>query len=78
MANSLQVRNIMYDIKATVAFLKNRGFKRIEYQADCNGIFAVDEKTGSGFFFPKDMSLEDTENVIVENRKLYGLSVNSH
>jgi hypothetical protein len=71
-------RNIMHDIKAAAAFLKQRGFKRIMYWAEWNGMFAVDGKTRSSFFFPADMSLEDAEKIIIENRKLYGLSDTSH
>lgn len=51
---------------------------RIMYWADWDGMFAVDGKTRSSFFFPTDMSLEEAEKQIIENRKLYGLSDISH
>lgn len=68
----------MHDIKAAAAFLKKKGFQRIMYWAEWNGMFAVDGKTRSSFFFPANMSLEIAEKKIIENRKLYGLSVASH
>lgn len=75
---TFQARNIVNDIKAAAAFLRKRGFKRIMYWADWNGMFAVDGKTQSSFFFPAEMSLEAAEKKISANRKLYGLSVVSH
>lgn len=72
---TFQARNIVNDIKAAAAFLRKRGFKRIMYWTEWNGMFAVDGKTRSSFFFPADMSLEKAEKQIIENRKLYGLSV---
>ena len=68
----------MHDIKAAAAFLQQRGFKRIMYWAEWDGMFAVDGKTRSSFFFPADMSLERAEKKIIENRKCYGLSETSH
>ncbi|MCL4704267.1 hypothetical protein KJ068_03850 [bacterium] len=68
----------MNDIKAAAAFLEERGFKRIMYWAEWDGMFAVDGKTWSSFFFPADMSLEEAEKKITENRKLYGFSETSH
>ncbi len=68
----------MHDIQAAAAFLQERGFMRIMYWADWDGMFAVDGKTRSSFFFPTDMSLEEAEKQIIENRKLYGLSDISH
>ncbi len=64
----------MHNIKAAAAFLKKRGFKRIMYWAEWDGMFAVDGKTRSSFFFPADMSLEKAEKKIIENRKPYELS----
>jgi len=64
----------MDDIKAAAAFLKKRGYRRIMYWAEWDGMFAVDGKTQSSFFFPADMSLEKAEKKIIENRKSYGLS----
>jgi hypothetical protein len=69
---------MMHDIQAAAAFLQKRGFKRIMYWAEWNGMFAVDGKTRSSFFFPAGMSLEKAEKKITENRKLYGLSATSH
>ena len=67
----------MNDIEAAAAFLDERGFKRIMYWAEWNGIFAVDGNTQSSFFFPTVMSLEDAEKEIIENRKRYGISATS-
>ncbi len=64
----------MDDIKAAAAFLKKRGFRRIMYWAEWDGMFAVDGKTQSSFFFPADMSLEKVDKKISEYRKPYGLS----
>lgn len=68
----------MNDIQAAAAFLEERGFKRIMYWAEWDGMFAVDRSTQSSFFFPADMSLEKAEKKIIENRKSYGLSETSH
>lgn len=68
----------MHDIKAAAAFLKKKGFQRIMYWAEWNGMFAVDAKTRSSFFFPATMSLEAAEKKIIANRKLYGLPVVRH
>lgn len=68
----------MNDIQAAAAFLEERGFKRIMYWPEWDGMFAVDEKTHSSFFFPADMSLEKAENKIINNRKSFGLSDASH
>lgn len=64
----------MNDIQAAAAFLKERGFGRIMYWPDWDGMFAVDEKTHSSFFFPAGMSLPEAEEKIINNRKAFGLS----
>jgi hypothetical protein len=60
----------MDDIKAVTEFLRKKDFRRIVHSAEWDGIFAQDAKTLSGFFFPADMSLEDAEKAIAENRSL--------
>ncbi len=64
----------MNDIKAAAAFLVERGFVRVMYWAEWDGLLAVDGKTQSSFFFPADMSLENAEKKIVEIRKSFGVS----
>jgi len=68
----------MSDIQAAAAFLKERGFERIMYWVDWEGMFAIDGKTHSAFFFPAGMSLPEVEKKIIDNRRLFGLSETSH
>lgn len=68
----------MDDIQTAAAFLNERGFERIMYWPDWDGMFAVDGKTHSSFFFPAGMSLQQAEEKIINNRESFGLSEISH